>query len=89
MKIRADIRSEAPAYTVAGITFQCWVVDRAKGDGSSRYEWRSRDGLCLVGRYSARQQCWAIAYGDPVPGEHLTLRSAMLAAVMHARRAAA
>lgn len=78
----ADRLSSAPPFTLAGITWRCWVTDRGQ-----RYEWRSEDGWLAAGR--SGPVFWARADGRWAGDRHPTLRAAMAAAIGAARRAAA
>lgn len=79
-----DHLATSPPFTVAGVTFRCWVTD-----GGHRYEWRSTDGRCRVGRNVGNAMCWAIADGRVLGTHFASLKLAMIAAVRAADRRAA
>lgn len=73
-------RSDVPDFAVAGLTFQGWVV----GDGANeatvlavRYEWRTEDDRCRVGRNVGNAMCWANVDGRQIGTHFQHLRQAM------------
>ena len=77
-----DRRSTVPTFTVAGVTFVCWIVD----DGN-RYVWRSECGRYAAGRIG--RLCWARRDGQVVGAEFPSLKFAMSVAVGAAQRRSA
>lgn len=77
-----DRLSSVPPFTLAGITWRCWVTG-----GGQHYEWRSDDGRLTAGRSGA--EFWARADGFPCGEHHPSLREAMVAAIQASRSAAA
>lgn len=75
-----DSRSTVPCFSVAGVTFECWVTD-----AGHRYEWRSTCKRAAAGRQVAL--CWAVVDGRRIGDQYETLRRAMLAAVVTMRPA--
>lgn len=89
-----DHRSTVPPFTVAGVTFVCWVVDDGVNDlglPATRYVWRSTCGRFAAGhRYvNGRRLFWARGDGEVVGAEFPTRKFAMGAAVGAAHRSAA
>jgi hypothetical protein len=69
-----DHSSAVPHFTIAGVTFACWVVD----DGQ-RYVWRSTCGRYAAGRMV--RAYWSRRDGRVVGAEFLSLKLAMVTAV--------
>lgn len=65
-------RSTVPEFSIAGVTFTCWITEE------NDYVWRSACGRTAVGR--GGRTFWARADGQGLGTGYVTLRLAMLAA---------
>ena len=82
-----DTPSTAQPFTVAGVTFRCWIADgepNELGLPTQRYEWRTDDGRCRLGRNAGNRMFWAMC-DDRDLGTHF--QSLMLAMAVGARAA--
>lgn len=81
-----DRLSTVQPFEVGGVLFRCWIVDDGVneiGVPSERYEWRSDDGVCRVGKNSGNAMSWAALRGRII-GQHYQTRKAAMEAVVKA-----
>lgn len=74
-------------FIIGDIFFRCFVV--SDGEASVRYEWRTDDGRCRIGRNLGNAMCWAEVDGRKLGSHYVGLKPAMLAASHFAKRRAA
>lgn len=85
-------RSTVPDFAIGGLAFQCWITSdgvNELGLAAERYEWRSSDDRCVVGRNTGNAMCWAMVDGRMIGSHFQSLDQAMAATARALQRKAA